>query len=111
MSERDSRSLELNEASRESYEKADAQLNRIYNRILNDHAGDKNFVEKLKAAERAWIIFRDAQVNSIFYGDEQTRGSMHPTCNCMVLKQLTDDRIEMLRDLAAGRADMCSGGR
>ena len=106
---------ELNQAACESYKKADAQLNRIYNQILNDYAGDKNFVEKMRVAERAWIAFRDAHVNSI-YPDPDTRrayGSIHPMCYCALLEQLTNDRIKTLRMWTDGvpEGDGCTGSQ
>jgi uncharacterized protein YecT (DUF1311 family) len=103
---------EMNQAACESYKKADAQLNRIYNQILNDYAGDKNFIEKMRAAERAWIVFRDAHVNSIYPDPSpQAYGGVNPMCRCAILEQLTNDRIKMLREWTDGVAegDVCAG--
>src|SRR5215471_10453531 len=50
-----------NTDAQQEYAKADAKLNQVYKRILHDYAQDKLFLDKLKAAQRAWITFRDAQ--------------------------------------------------
>jgi uncharacterized protein YecT (DUF1311 family) len=103
---------EMTQSACESYKKADARLNRIYNQILNDYAGDKNFIEKMRAAERAWIVFRDAHVNSIYPDPSpQAYGSVNPMCRCAILEQLTNDRIKMLSEWTDGVAegDVCAG--
>ena len=44
---------EMNEEACGKYKKADAELNRIYQRIMRDYAEDKNFIQKMKIAQRA----------------------------------------------------------
>jgi uncharacterized protein YecT (DUF1311 family) len=105
---------EMNQSACESYKKADARLKRIYNRILNDYAENKNFIEKMKAAERAWIVFRDAHVNSIYSDPSpQAYGSVYPMCRCAILEQLTQDRIKMLSGWTEGvlEGDVCVGSQ
>src|SRR5262250_178724 len=47
-------------------QKADAELNDIYQQLLKKNASDTNFIEKLKISQRAWVTFRDAQLEAIY---------------------------------------------
>jgi len=106
--------FEMNQEACGKYKKADAELNRIYRQILRDYAEDKNFVQKIKIAQRAWIAFRDAHVNSIYPDpSRQAYGSVSPMCHCMELEQLTKYRINMLSEWVDGTSegDVCAGSK
>lgn len=45
---------------------ADKKLNDTYNRVLKTHEGDKLFLEKLKKSQRAWLAFRDAELEALY---------------------------------------------
>jgi uncharacterized protein YecT (DUF1311 family) len=105
---------ELNHEACGKYKKADVELNRIYRQILRDYAADKNFIQKMRLAQRAWVAFRDAHVNSI-YPDPgpQAYGSVNPMCRCAILEQLTNDRISTLSGWTDGtpEGDVCAGSQ
>jgi uncharacterized protein YecT (DUF1311 family) len=86
---------ELNQEARENFEKADAELNREYKKVI---AGlpDEKAVELLRAAQRAWVAFRDA--DSISYADEMRDGSAAPLLLYGHKTQLTRDRIKHLKE-------------
>ena len=110
----DQTQFEMNQEACGKYKKVDAELNRIYQRVLRDYAGDKNFIQKMKLAQRAWITFRDAHMDSIYPDpDPWAYGSVNPMCRCMILEQLTRDRVEMLREWADGvpEGDVCAGSK
>lgn len=50
---------EMNQQAFAEFEKADKELNQIYAKV--QARLDKEGKEKLKAAQRAWVAFRDAQ--------------------------------------------------
>jgi len=54
----------LNQCANNSAKGADAELNRIYANVMAANASDTAFLEKFKAAQRAWLVFRDAQIAS-----------------------------------------------
>ena len=107
--------LEMNLEACEKYKKADAELNRIYQRIMRDYAEDKNFIQKMKIAQRAWIAFRDAHLDSLYPESDASvhYGSANPMCQCMEREALTRSRIESLREWVDGvqEGDVCSGSR
>lgn len=110
----DQTQFDLNQEACGKYKKADAELNRIYQQVLRDYAGDKNFIQKLKLAQRAWLVYRDAHLNSIYSDpDPRAYGSVNPMCRCIILEGLTEDRIRALREWADGvqEGDVCTGSR
>ena len=106
---------EMNEEACGRYKKADAELNRIYQRIMRDYAADKLFIEKMKVAQRAWIAFRDAHMDSLYPASASLYhyGNVNPMCRCIELESLTKDRIIALREWADGvhEGDVCSGSK
>jgi uncharacterized protein YecT (DUF1311 family) len=107
--------LELTEQACAAYKKADAEMNSIYRKILNENRKDRLFVQKMRAAQRAWLMFRDAHLESIFPAtDKRTAyGSVQPMCHCMELEKITDERAKDLKQWVDGveEGDVCAGSR
>lgn len=80
------------EAAREA-ERADKELNKVYKQVLVSL--DDEGAKLLKASQRAWISFRDAE--AAFAADEARGGSMAPMLYSGTLGRLTEQRTEMLR--------------
>ena len=104
---------EMNAKACSGYKKADAELNSIYKRILSINAKDSDFANALRAAQAAWIAFRDAHLKSL-YSDpsENAYGSVNPMCRCIVLEQLTAERTRQLREIwirGTPEGDVCAG--
>lgn len=103
---------EMNKAAYAEFNKSDSQLNVIYQTILMEYKSDNIFVENLKKAQRIWLQFRDAELELKFpnYPDK-TKGSIYPTCKALYQKELTDNRMETLKNWVAGteEGDVCSG--
>jgi uncharacterized protein YecT (DUF1311 family) len=101
----------LNACVCERAQKADAQLNDVYQQLLKKNASDANFIDKLKISERAWVAFRDAQLEAI-YPDPDPKaayGSVFTMCECMAREELTMDRIKQLRRiLKSVEGDVCA---
>jgi len=108
----DQTQFEMNQEACGRHKQADAELNRIYQQVLRGYAGDKNFIRKMKIAQRAWVTFRDAHLDSIYPDpDPRSYGSVNPMCRCIILERLTEDRIKALREWADGvqEGDVCAG--
>ena len=105
---------DLNQTACGTFEEADQTLNRVYQQIRRRYQGDKDFLEKLKRSQRAWIAFRDAELEAL-YPDENKQisyGSIYPMCVCGEQARLTQDRIEQLRRwLEVEEGDGCAGSR
>jgi len=94
------------------FTKADAKLNKVYQQVLVEYRQDKIFIEKLKIAQRAWLVFRDAHLDSIYPASGQrTYGSVSPMCRCLIIVQLTEERTKTLQQWIDGtiEGDVCAG--
>lgn len=96
------------------YKAADAELSAVYQQILQERGNDKQFVDALKEAQRAWVRFRDAELKAIYpeRNVPLAYGSAHPMCECGVLAMMTRVRTSALSEwLKNHEGDVCSGSR
>ncbi|MFD1697534.1 lysozyme inhibitor LprI family protein [Roseibium aestuarii] len=100
---------DLNRCAYQDYEAADAELNRVYAQAVAamtemDEAltgtGLEGAVKALRAAQRAWIPFRDAACES--EGFMARGGTMEPMVVAGCMTTLTKQRIDDLKQLAEG---------
>lgn len=84
--------LEMNECAWRDYRAADAELNRVYARLVArlDSVGRV----RLRAAQRAWLPFRDAQC--VFEASGYEGGSLHSFLQGGCLAHLTRERTKQL---------------
>jgi uncharacterized protein YecT (DUF1311 family) len=106
-------SLELNQCASSHLQAADDELNRVYQAILRQYKDDREFLEKLRNAQRVWVTFRDAELEAKFpLGDKQYHyGSVYPMCANHFLAQRTWERVKHLRKWLDGtkEGDVCAG--
>lgn len=104
---------DLNYCADTAFNQADKELNNIYKKILSEYADDPKFIEKLKASQRAWLKFRDSEMEALFPHSDEDRyyGSVYPMCNSTWLETLTRERISQLKKWVdkAKEGDVCSG--
>lgn len=103
--------MDLNSCFCNEYKKADTELNRVYQQVLAANKDDAARTEKLKVAQRAWIAFRDAQMEAFYPTTEDPRltyGSVYQMCYCQAEQGLTEDRTKQLkRMLSSKEGDVC----
>ena len=103
---------ELNVQYSESYKKVDKKLNETYKAILSEYKSDTVFIKNLKASQRIWIMFRDAELKVKYPEREQGfYGSVFPMCVSNYLEKLTQERIKTLKEWIDGieEGDVCKG--
>ncbi|WP_106794869.1 lysozyme inhibitor LprI family protein [Aquimarina sp. Aq78] len=104
---------EMNKDANNEYQKADTELNEVYQNILTEYKSDTIFIDRLKKTQRIWISYRDAELEMKFPAkNKQTEyGSVYPMCVSYFLKELTEERIEKLKIWLIGieEGDVCSG--
>ena len=83
---------DMNICADRDYQAADKKLNAVYAKVSADEEGK----DKLKTAQRAWIVFRDAECT--FETAESEGGSIHPLEYSMCLTALTKARTKQLGD-------------
>jgi uncharacterized protein YecT (DUF1311 family) len=107
--------LDLEEKACAELKKADNELNKVYKKVLAEYKDEKLFLEKLKKAQKAWLAYRDAHVESI-YPESDTAlqyGSAYGMCRCKELAELTRQRTKILKQWSNGveEGDVCVGSR
>ena len=97
---------EMNMKAYADYQKVDKQLGVVYQKVIKEYASDNDFIEALRASERLWIQFRDAELKMKFPA-EDTRyyGSMYPMCSSGYLEELTATRINELKKWLTGEPE------
>lgn len=92
---------EMNQKEYAIYEKADAALNKIYLQVLSKL--DDEGKAKLKVAQRAWVVFRDAQAE--LDADIMRGGSAAPLLRAGSLTGTTRHRTDELKQLLNQHSD------
>ena len=82
----------LNECASKDYAKSDAELNKLYKEIRGRLSDQPDAVKKLVAAQKAWIVFRDAECD--FSSVRSQDGSAYPMLISMCRDGLTQTRIK-----------------
>jgi uncharacterized protein YecT (DUF1311 family) len=85
--------LDMNVCADAQYRKADAELNRVYQQVVRASGGAD---AKLKAAQLAWLKFRDAECD--YESSQYEGGSMKPMIYSFCLRDVTAARTKQLRD-------------
>lgn len=89
--------LDMNDCAVMEYQRVDSELNAVYAEYRKRLSPSQ--AQQLKAAEVAWIKFRDA--SCIFETSEVEGGSIHPLVYHDCLTTKTRERIAALKALAS----------
>jgi uncharacterized protein YecT (DUF1311 family) len=104
---------QLNQQADAAYRKADQELNRTYQQILKEYRTQTAFLQSLKAAQKLWIQFRDAEMKARYpaANAQVEYGSFFPVCYSNGMEELTKARTKQLRLWLTGipEGDMCNG--
>lgn len=102
---------EMNDSAYRSAYAADSTLRVVYRRLEAKYSKNPVALRKLRAAERAWVAFRDAQIEATYPLDDNMYGSVQPMCLSTLREELTRARIAQLRAaLRHEEGDVCEGG-
>ncbi|MDD5394241.1 MAG: lysozyme inhibitor LprI family protein [Thiothrix sp.] len=97
----DGNQMEMNQCAADDYAAADKKLNATWKKLMAQFKSDKTATAKLKAAQKAWIAFRDAEIAAQFACDEGDIrvcwGSMYPMLVNGELQAMTETRTERLQ--------------
>lgn len=91
--------LDMNQCAGRNFDAADAELNRVYRQVVDRLASDPEGLAKLKAAERAWVAFRDAECT--FAAMSVEAGSIHPMIWLGCREEQTQARTRVLQGYLA----------
>ncbi len=92
---------QMNECAHEEYVNSDKELDKIYKKILEKYKNYPAAYSRSVKAEKKWIEFRDAQVKMKFppLKNGGRYGSIHPVFEYDYLHDLTDQRINQLKEI------------
>jgi uncharacterized protein YecT (DUF1311 family) len=104
--------LEMNQKANVEFQKADKELNSVYQKIIKEYSGDTLFIKNLRASQKIWIQFRDAEI-LVKYPETEPNyyGSIFPVCYSNYKTKLTQERITTLKQWIVGskEGDVCGG--
>jgi uncharacterized protein YecT (DUF1311 family) len=89
----------LNTTAANNYRDSDKALNYVYRSVLKAQAKDAAFIKAIKASQKSWIAFRDAEMLAKFPHKDEAMyyGSMFGLEWNSALKELTDKRTKELK--------------
>ncbi len=93
--------FEINTCASDEAGRADAELNRVYKQLLAKAGNDSQAVGKIKAAEKAWITYRDAYIEASFPAENKPLeyGSMYSMEVSLLTAKLTRRQTLALREM------------
>ena len=90
--------MDMDFCAGKNFQASDKKLNDTYRDVMTA-LGDKNYQAKLKAAQRAWIAYRDTECT--FEVAENEGGSIYPMVYSLCETKLTDARTKELQSYLA----------
>lgn len=91
--------MEMTQCSAQAYQAADDELNEAYQALVDRLENNASSLEKLRAAQRKWIGFRDAEC--AFESSAVEGGSAQPMVRNGCLETLTKARTQRLQEHAS----------
>lgn len=84
----------------QEFQRADRRLNAIYRRIRRDNQRNRSFLIKLRDAERAWLKYRDAQLDAFYpqYREADRCNSDYAIAYYLEKAHLTWERVKQLKE-------------
>ena len=78
---------------------ADTELNRVYQHLLAKLKGDDKATKKLRAAQKAWLAFRDAHLQELYPAEDKQGeyGSIFPMRYSQVETAMARERTAQVR--------------
>jgi uncharacterized protein YecT (DUF1311 family) len=92
---------EMNACASDELARADNELDEIYRRLLSKAASQPEAIAKIKAAERAWITYRDAYMDAMYPAENKQveYGSIYPLEANLLRAELTRQQVVAMKDL------------
>ncbi len=91
----------MNVCANEEAKRADDELNRIYKLLLTKVRDDALATDKIKAAQKAWIAYRDAYIAAMYPAEDKQAeyGSIFPMEVELLGAKLTRQQTAALREI------------
>lgn len=90
----------MNQCAYNDFAQADHALNRVYQAILDKEKNNNIYLQNLKKAQRAWVVFRDAELEALFFCQDSNKrlcwGSLFGMLYPLEKERLTRERTQQL---------------
>jgi uncharacterized protein YecT (DUF1311 family) len=92
---------EMNSCAGEEAKRVDEELNRVYKQLLSKVRGNPVATAKIRAAQRAWVTYRDAYIEARYPAKDKAveYGSIFPLEVNLLTAKLTRQQTEALQDI------------
>lgn len=102
--------FEMNQDAGRELRAAEAEMNKLVDGLVTKAKGKPVSVAKLKAAQSAWLAFRDAHLKAYWPSEEPgLYGTVQPMCEMIEMTRLTKARIAELRAMTSSvEGDVCA---
>jgi len=94
---------EMNQCAYDRFQKADKELNSVYNELRKVKKEDKLYLKNLKKSQNAWIVFRDLDLKAQFTcksgNIRECFGSMYNLSFHSAKTELTTQRVKTLKGI------------
>jgi uncharacterized protein YecT (DUF1311 family) len=93
--------MDMNACAGAEADRVDAKLNTLCRQILAKAAGDQAAVAKIKASERAWVVYRDTYVEATYPAKNKQAeyGSIYAMDVALLRARLTKQHLADLQEL------------
>ena len=95
--DRDHSQQAMNMCAGEAFQRADAELNRVWREIQDHYSGDADLKKLLLEGQRGWIKYKEAQCELTAY--DSRGGSMWPMVISGCRAEITRRRVQELKDM------------
>jgi len=97
---------EMNECYLNRLKEVENKLSKVFQNIISK-SDDPIFIDKFKAAQKAWEVYRDAELAAIYpHGNDEDKpfyyGSVYPMCYYITRTELTAERLKELTQWVEG---------
>ena len=98
---------EMNACASAELARVEAQMDDVYNTLLTKTESQPEALAKIKAAQKAWLVYRDAYIAAMYPAkNKQTEyGSMYPMKVNMLRAKLTQKQVAALKELLRKSTD------
>jgi len=105
---KDGNQAELNVCASDDFSVADKELNQTYQALIKKEAADTLFISKLRIAQKAWLAFRDAELEARFACAE---GGVNVCWGSMYMMSFLYRKAELTRERTKHLQQMLDDGR
>lgn len=105
---------QLTKCARTEFEGAVVQMEAMYRYVLKTHQSDAVLIQNLNAAQQAWLIYRDAEMEAMFpHLEAGAYGNNGQLCWYKHLTKMTQARTAHLKSWITGvpEGEVCGGSR